>query len=70
MISNATKQNVNKFLGLDIILNRLRSVEQALGLRKSDPLPTHANNAAALTAGLKPGDRYVTGSGSYMIVHE
>ena len=60
-------ENFDPFTGLDRIKRRLAKIEKALGIK--DELDTYVGNQAALDAGLKPGDRYKTGTGSYMIVH-
>ena len=62
------QENINKFLGLDGVFSRLRRLEQLFGIRKTEPLKQFANNAAAITAGLKVGQSYVTPAGNLMIV--
>lgn len=58
--------NRDTFIGIDKLKRRLKKIELLLGL--SEEYPIYANNAAAITGGLKTGDRYRTATGSLMIV--
>lgn len=63
MVSNETKMNTWKFLGLDRLFFRLRAVENLLGIGKT-PLQVFADSDAAKTAGLDVGEFYITSTGS------
>lgn len=62
-ISNETKHNTWKFLGIDRLFFRLRAIESLLGLGK-EPLKTFADSTAAKAGGLDVGEFYITSTGS------
>ncbi len=69
MISNETKLNTWKFLGVDKLFYRLRNIENLLGLGKN-PLQVYADSDAAKTGGLDVGEWYITSIGTIQQVVE
>lgn len=62
-ISNETKNNTWKFVGIDRLFFRLRAIESLLGLGKV-PLKIYANSEEAKSDGLDIGEFYITSTGS------